>query len=125
MNWYSPPKVERQRHDGIAIWRLEGDWTRDLPLDVRRSAKDALSPDPIAPQILDLSDLAFLDSWGEETIGDVLLLVHETEGRTAWVFDNSRFASYEGIRRANQRRGLVTSEFATLQAAILFVKSEP
>ena len=123
MSWYARPKVEHQEHDGVAVWRLVGDWTRDLPLDERRDARAALNSEPIAPTVLDLSDLAFLDSWGEETIGDVLLHFHEQHGSAAWVFDTSRSAFYEGIRRALHRRGFSAAAFPDRDAAVASVKS--
>lgn len=125
MNWYSPPKVHPEKEDGIAICRLGGDWTRDLPLDVRHAATDSLRTAPSMPQIVDLSDIAFLDSWGEETIVDILAQVRESRGQVAWIFDNSRSASYEGLRRALQRRHLEAREFPNRQAAISFVTSDP
>jgi len=60
------PCVEK---DG-STWKLLGDWTRDLPNQVRYEANQSLESHPL-PETLDLTAIGFLDSWGEGRIADL------------------------------------------------------
>lgn len=121
MSYFEPPNVDRRDDEGVAVWRLVGDWTRDLPVDVRHQATSALR-DQVQRLVLDLRDLKFIDSWGEETVCDVLQRVGEEGGAVAWTRDAARPAEFAGVQRALERRQLAIDSFTDLAAAITAVK---
>jgi anti-anti-sigma regulatory factor len=121
MDYFKQPVVERRDNDDVTVWRLVGDWTRDLPLDVRRAAADALKGEATR-LVLDLGDVSFLDSWGEETVCAALQRVREGGGVVAWRRDAARPSEYAGMARALERRQLHIPGFTDLAAAIAAVK---
>jgi len=60
------PKVEKES----SIWNLSGDWTRDIPVSVREEVSRALEGGEL-PQLVDLTAVKFVDSWGERKIADL------------------------------------------------------
>lgn len=122
MTWYDSPDIERTAEGSVQVLRLLGDWTRDLPLEVKRHARSLLSNDIRGPLVLDLTDMKFLDSWGEESIADLLQRLRDTGEGLAWVCDKVRSASYEGVRQALVRRQLVVHEFPSRTEAVASLK---
>jgi len=122
MTWYDSPGIERTAEGSVQVLRLLGDWTRDLPLELKRRASLLLSEDIRGPLVLDLTDLKFLDSWGEESIADLLQRVSDTGDPLAWVCDKVRSASYEGVRQALVRRQLAVAEFPSRTEAVASLK---
>ncbi len=125
MIWYEEPGVERVEAASVEVWRLVGDWTRDLPLAVRRGAVADLSREVREALVVDLSDVKFIDSWGEEAICDALLRVREEGRRVVWTWDASRRSEYDGVRRSLERRGLSVASYNDRGAAIAAVRHEP
>jgi hypothetical protein len=123
MTYFKEPGVEVRQQGEIVVWRLRGDWTRDLPNDRRRAAIDLVksSPDQL---VLDLSDVNFIDSWGEEAVCDVIQRVVEAGGRIVWVRDKTRRGEYDGVLRALQRRRLPVSGHDDLEAAYAAMTSQ-
>lgn len=122
MSWFQKPEVERTTDNGIAVWQLLGDWTRDLPLNLRHQASAALTKDVPSILVLDLSDVKFIDSWGEETICDLLQSVLDADGRVAWTKDPSRSSEYEGLKHALERRSLAIEGLPSRAAAVAAVQ---
>ncbi len=117
MSWYEQPAVARTDADGVAVWRLTGDWTRDLPLEVRRDAT-ALLKDVPRRLVLVLRDVKFIDSWGEETLCDAMQRILDDGGFVVWTFDAVRRAEFQGIVVALERRKVVVKALADDAAAI-------
>jgi ABC-type transporter Mla MlaB component len=122
MNWFKQPQVEQKEEGGVAVWRLLGDWTRDLPLEVRRVAVDALKAEATL-MVLDLLDVNFIDSWGEEAVCDVIQRVRNEGGNVVWTRDPARSSEYEGVQRALERRRLEAESFMDAATAIAALKS--
>lgn len=125
MSWYQAPAVEQHDEANVAIFRLTGDWTRDLPLDVRRAAVEALAAKFANHLVLDLADARFIDSWGEETICDALGRAAEQGKRGALLIDKARYAEYEGVKHALERRKLDVASFDDRATAIAAVQRAP
>jgi hypothetical protein len=123
MTWYQEPEVRRTTEDGVNLWKLSGDWTRDLPLDVRRRASAELKVDLPEKLILDLADVKFIDSWGEETICDLFQQILDIARHVVWVWDPSRPSEYEGLKHALERRRLEVAGFSDGAEALHAAKS--
>jgi hypothetical protein len=123
MTWYDAPTLERQSEGGVEVWKLRGDWTRDLPLDVRHRLRAELNI--VLPErvVLDLGDIKFIDSWGEETICDLMQRARDEAIPVAWTRDASRPSEYEGLKHALQRRKIDIQSFENRPTAIATVKS--
>ncbi len=118
MNHYEAPRVENINESGVAIWCLRGDWTRDLPLDVRRDAAEKLDIAVTGPLLVDLQNVSFMDSWGEEVICSALVRVRGEGHKAVWVYDPTRRTYCEGVERAFARRKMPAESHTTLASAM-------
>jgi len=105
MTSYLPPRVLRESVDSMVIWALSGDWTRDLPTNIRHDALAELA-NLKGRAILDLRDVAFIDSWGEEALADLVQRIRDSGETIRWVRDDTRRADFSGVERAFDRRQL-------------------
>ncbi len=113
------PRIDESVRGSTKVWTFIGEWTRDRPLIERREVAQLLSR-PNTPQklILDLTNVSFLDSWGEESVCDSIQGVQNGGGLVVWVFDVARVAEYEGLVLALQCRKLTASRYPNLEDAL-------
>jgi len=104
MTHYTSPTVEQKSDQGVAVWRLLGDWSRDLPLELRHGVVANLLGEVQEALVLDLRDVRFIDSWGEEVLCDAIQRQTEEGKRVCWTLDATRTARFHGVIRALERR---------------------
>lgn len=124
MTWYHQPTVASHTEGQILILRITGDWTRDLPTQVKRAAAEALQHMSVTSLIIDLTDISFIDSWGEERFCDLLQWAQDNGGFLNLVEDPSRTADYEGLAITMERRELRTNIFTELTQALAAARGE-
>lgn len=118
MSWYVEPNMIEREEAGAMIWSLSGDWTRDLPVHVREDALKALGREITGPLVLDLTNVAFIDSWAEELIADTTQNGRDLGREVALVVDASRGAAFDGVRHVFERRQLDIETFDQLEQAL-------
>jgi len=118
MSSYVEPRVDEHMHGSVVEWSLSGDWTRDLPMDVRWSASSRLAQHMEAALVLNLTDVRFIDSWAEELLADAIQAVRDRGYRVALVIDGTRRADFEGVTHVVERRGLAVGCFDQVPNAL-------
>jgi len=118
MSWYVEPNMIERAEAGAMVWSLSGDWTRDLPVHVREDALKALGREITGPLVLDLTNVAFIDSWAEELIADTTQYGRDLGHEVALVVDATRGAAFDGVRHVFERRKLDIETFDQLEQAL-------
>jgi hypothetical protein len=84
---YENPRLEKKERNNTPLWVLSGDWTRDLPSDVRMELGTGLEAAELPQRlVVDSSYVAFIDSWGEGKIADLVQRA-VAHGEVQWVHD--------------------------------------
>lgn len=118
MSWYDEPKLTDRKEGAATVWTLSGDWTRDLPAHVKEDAVKLLAREVTTPLVLDLTNVAFIDSWAEELIADAAQNVRDLGYEVALVVDATRGATLDGVRHVLERRELDVASFERFDQAL-------
>ena len=115
----NPPKVQKYEQDGILVWRLSGDWVRNLPPRTRSAALASLE-ETVEQVVIDISEVGHMDTWGVCLVCDVL---EEASPNAAWVAGPLQVRIADDVDLDLELRGVHLHRFQNLQAAVQKVRS--
>jgi anti-anti-sigma regulatory factor len=115
----NPPSIRKYKQDGILVWRLFGDWVRNLPTDTREAAMAELEEE-VQSIVVDISGVRHMDNWGVCLVGDVL---EEANPKAAWVVRPLQVRISEDLDFDLELRGIHLHRYQNLQAAVQKVKA--
>lgn len=105
-DWKTPGTVDVTDEEGVRLVCVRGNLHRDLQPAQRDPLEAKIREGGGAERLMiELRDLARLDSWGEELIEDVVELVLQKGGRVAVVVDQHRPHLFAGLMAELRKKG--------------------
>lgn len=104
MTWYTRPSVEIQNDEGTTHVVLAGDWTQDLPTEIKTELKTTVEGIEGKSLKVDLGRVTFLDSWGEELLADLFFRFVDDMKRVSWGYRPRPAVEFEGLEITLARR---------------------